>query len=362
MISSLLVSRDESSSLSRRWTEIVTMTGQPRTVWPDGLVRYCFEDESARNNFKDDIDAAWKLWVDKIGEPGCPSGHILQFREYRVKEGVWPYCYNKREKDEDPWVWNKHVKNDIAVIAESKDTETQASSVTGYIPKEWSDEQGRHGIHLGLSFKQKYPPDYWITTVAHELGHLFGFWHEHQREDRNDYVHFDCSKLRGYAAAKAKVDAAKEHTMEQVCADYRLALQYDFPAVQDYDTIDHIAPLREGGIELPLYINSDLEFDDESIMLYTSAEFANDGANTDDVLQVPLAFWKHRGVGFDPPNPVTKDDLEIIDVRWKVSDGDADGVRHLYPYVDSDEEMEKRKRDQPGRRTWIEWTSEFNSM
>jgi hypothetical protein len=175
-------------------------------------------------------------------------------------------------------------------------------------------------------------------------------------------VHFDCSKLRGYAAAKAKVETAKVHTMEEVCNDYRLALQYDFPAIQDYDTIDHIDPLHKDGQEVPLYINNDLEFDDESIMLYTSAEFANDEADTDDVLQVPLAFWKNRGMGFSRPQEIKKDDLEIIDVRWKVSDGDAEGVRFLYPYIEEhDQDQDMEKRNQLGSRTWIEWTSEFNS-
>jgi hypothetical protein len=82
-----------------------------------------------------------------------------------------------------------------------------------------------------------------------------------------------------------------------------------------------------------LFIKHDDEFDDESIMLYTSAEFANEGADVDDVMQVPLTFWKHRGIGFEPPHNIERDDLEIIDVRWKVSDGDVEGVRHLYPYL-----------------------------
>ncbi|OWY41372.1 hypothetical protein AALT_g1125 [Alternaria alternata] len=338
MISSLLIPRDESSSLNRRWTEIVIMTGRPRTTWPSGLITYCFEDMNARVHFADDINAAWKLWTDKIGNAGSESGHSLEFHEYQVQHDQWPHCYNQRKKDSDPWIWNDAYPHDVAVIQESTSLDVQASSVTGYIPAEWSDSPGRHGTHLSINFKNKYPAEYWHSTVAHELGHIFGFWHEHQRYDRDDYVHFDCSKVRGYAAAKAKVDAAKKHRMEQVCNDYRLALLYDFTAIQDFDTIDHVDPVHKDGKAWPLFIKHDLEFDDESIMLYSSAEFANDGADVDDVMQVPLAFWKDRGIGFGPPSRVEKDNLEIIDVRWKVSDGDLEGVKHLYPYLGKDED------------------------
>jgi len=141
-------------------------------------------------------------------------------------------------------------------------------------------------------------------------------------------------KVKGYAAAKKKGDAKGEDDMKDVCNDYCLALKYDFAAIQDYDTIDHIDPYHKDGKEWPLYINSDLDFDDESIMLYTPAEYANEDADTDDVLQVPLAFWKDRGVGYEPPEMIGEDELEIIEPKWEISDGDVEGVQYLYPWED----------------------------
>jgi hypothetical protein len=38
----------------------------------------------------------------------------------------------------------------------------------------------------------------------------------------------------------------------------------------------------------------------------------NSNGDASDVMQVPLAYWKNRNIGFTPPNQYTKDDLELI--------------------------------------------------
>ena len=266
------------------------------------------------------------MWKKRIGDAGKENGHSLVFREYKFKEGAYPYCYSEGSQN-----WNPDVPNDIAAFGFDTTPDVQAWSITGYMTEEWNADPDRHGARFNKEAKDKYPHDYWVNTVAHELGHIFGFWHEHQREDRDSYVHFDCTKLKNYDNAKAKVEKEGKHTMAEVCNNYYLGLIYDFNAVQDFDTIDHDEYDKHGN-KHTLFVNSDLEFDDESIMLYSSTEFMNPANDPHDVMQVPLAFWKHRGMGYDPPEEFTKDDLQLIPVNWKVSEGDGEGVRHLYPW------------------------------
>lgn len=154
---------------------------------------------------------------------------------------------------------------------------------------------------------------------------------EHQRDDRESYVHFDCSKLQGYNEAKAKVEADGSFDMHQVCNNHYLAERYDFKAINDFDTMDHSVDDKDGHSH-ELFITTSLEFDDESIMLYSSSEWMNQNGNSHDVKQVPLAFWKDRGMGVEHPNPPKDGELELIEPNWEVSSGDYEGVCALYPW------------------------------
>jgi hypothetical protein len=57
----------------------------------------------------------------------------------------------------------------------------------------------------------------------------------------------------------------------------------------------------------------------------------NSNGDASDVMQVSLAYWKNRNIGFTPPSQYTKDDLELISYPWEVSHTDAEGIVHLYP-------------------------------
>lgn len=70
--------------------------------------------------------------------------------------------------------------------------------------------------------------------MAHELGHVAGLDHEHQRTDARAHFHFDCSQIHGYAEVKAAIDEKQKDlgyrngdTIERVCEDSEMAKRYE---------------------------------------------------------------------------------------------------------------------------------------
>jgi hypothetical protein len=153
----------------------------------------------------------------------------------------------------------------------------------GHTPESFDNTPNRHlaGFTVGIN-----PPFLWSTVMAHELGHVLGLMHEHQRYDRkcplqnrstsfneyalifpgDSYIRFDCAKIEGYAEAMGRVNQAKKHTMAQVCYDWRLALV----GISDLTTMDIYA---DGGGQYPPRKEASDGIDNASIMMYSSTGY-----------------------------------------------------------------------------------------
>ncbi|XP_078669521.1 astacin-like metalloendopeptidase [Branchiostoma floridae x Branchiostoma belcheri] len=64
----------------------------------------------------------------------------------------------------------------------------------------------------------------WKGTVRHELMHTVGFWHEHQRPDRDDYV----------TIMLDNVDPAFHPQFEKISGSSTLDLPYDYGSIMHY--------------------------------------------------------------------------------------------------------------------------------
>ncbi|KAK5119485.1 hypothetical protein LTR85_007585 [Meristemomyces frigidus] len=134
---------------------------------------------------------------------------------------------------------------------------------------------GRHRLFFGHWNKDMIGNEearYTATaTLMHELGHVIGLLHEHQRPDRDQYLQFNCHNLEGYKEAKEQLMEdvynifPKGMTyMERVnalCTTYDAAKAY-LPQALDFARDDKMGVYQE-----QVYSRS---YDYDSIMHYPS--------------------------------------------------------------------------------------------
>jgi hypothetical protein len=136
------------------------------------------------------------------------------------------------------------------------------------------------------------------------------------------HVHFDCSKLQGYSDAKFKIEESNwEFSIEGACESSWLGmtngLNWKAPSAFSVD-------MGSGRIGI-----LGASYDHDSIMHYPSVSFAAQPVH--GIQGLPLVRWKNGppkdGKGVDESN------AEVIPLAPGPSDGDKQGIKHLYPWL-----------------------------
>ncbi|ORY18222.1 hypothetical protein BCR34DRAFT_660460 [Clohesyomyces aquaticus] len=262
--------------------------------WPrgsDGLVtiEYCFDNDQIEEKRESVIKTGLETWMEALGGRASPeTGHALKFQHQTDY-----YCSINGQ-------WNPRVPKNTLQLKWLQGPllgENGGRASVGFIP-----QSGPNGGNNYIEVS----PNAIVELLVHEIGHVLGMGHEHQRADRDKYVKYQCDKVEGYQKAVT-------------CAAGLVALDCEF---MGHAYVVNNRPYPPFNIRSDDY---DLTNDDQSVMHYGSPEFAAGPCNPEAPDGCPLLKYKnpnrHEG-GYETFLQV--DTPSDLDVEW---------VKQTYPYM-----------------------------
>ncbi|KAL1591421.1 hypothetical protein SLS60_012034 [Paraconiothyrium brasiliense] len=304
--------------------------GGPRE-WPRNdqnkvVIKYCFETKDARKQ----VGRPFPLygigeWMRALGgEASSATMHGLVFEETLDANGQPLVCIDPATKE-----WNREIDYNTVRIRWSDDKHFGASATTGFVGFV-SGDPPIPGIHM-ITFGELY--DY--PAMVHELGHILGMAHEHQRKDRDAWVAYRCHNVKDFYTIFKKFKAGNpDATWSDLCDNIANALVMDFAGsnfVRQYSAGDPRG--REGRTLTWEVADYGEPYDPASIMHYSSDAFREGG------------LWCHHDKtdGCTLVINVPGHEKEYIPEIFHPSQKDIQWVRKTYPWMDPPNRLENTR-------------------
>jgi len=277
-------------------------------------IYWCFENQLAETQITvQRMDQAWLVWTSVMGTASQESGHALEFKRWKHPvTNNYAHCYDANNQ------WTKGMPR--AAVRIKYDPEAGgAFAPAGYQGR----ATGAHHLTQGPTDTpgREHPNPAW--QIAHELGHVFGLFHEHQRPDRDIYVQYRPQHIMGFAPAWQNAQA--NHVIFQqlteesgfgerfgwnlIAAFRKITAAPDYHSTYDYASIMHYDSIA--GMET---INYQVPYAATDPNSYPLAQIGMANAQG----QAPLILLPLKG--------------RLAGVAYHISQGDAAAIRFMYPH------------------------------